>query len=287
MKKFGDRKDGKLLRSQDAMHLILNNLLPKRTQCETFITKMIDLTEVIEYLSKINDKGFEHKISMFELIAAVLAKTTVLRPRLNYFIANKKTYERNYHAVSFIVKKKFEDNSEESMANIRFEKEDDLSKFHEKVSSKIYILKKDEFDEGNKDMELVNKIPNFLLKVVFPIVRFLDKHGKLPQSIMDDDPNYSSVFLTNLGSIGLDAGYHHLSEWGTNSFFCIVGLIKKRPFYKDDGSFEMKDSVELGIVADERIADGYYFAKSIRLAEYLFQHPEELEKPFLETVNYE
>ena len=95
-----------------------------------------------------------------------------------------------------------------------------------------------------------------------------------------------SVVLTNLGSIKLHSGYHHLTNWGTNSLFVIVGERKKRPFWKEDGSFDMKDSIDLGLTVDERIADGYYFSKSVKLLIKLLEDPELLEKPLSEEVEY-
>ena len=96
-------------------------------------------------------------------------------------------------------------------------------------------------------------------------------------SITKGDPGYSSVMVSNLGSIGMRAGYHHLSNWGTNSIFVVMGKIKKRPFFDEDGNVSMKISVDLGLTVDERIADGYYYSKSVKLLKYLLEHPEELE----------
>ena len=95
-----------------------------------------------------------------------------------------------------------------------------------------------------------------------------------------------ALVLTNLGSIKLHAGYHHLTNWGTTSVFCAIGEIKKRPFYNDDGTFEMKPSIDLGLTIDERIADGYYYAKTVRLLKTLLENPQLLDKPLQEEVDY-
>ncbi len=101
----------------------------------------------------------------------------------------------------------------------------------------------------------------------------------MPHSIIATDPFYSSVVLSNLGSIKLHAGYHHLTNWGTTSIFCVIGEIKKRPFYDGEGNVTMRDSVDLGLTVDERIADGYYYSKTIKLLMKLLENPELLEKP--------
>ena len=90
-----------------------------------------------------------------------------------------------------------------------------------------------------------------------------------------------------LGSIKLKCGYHHLTNWGTCSLFCIIGEKKKSPFFDESGQVSMRETLELGLTIDERIADGYYYSKSVRLLEYLLTHPEELERPISEEVRYE
>ena len=133
-------------------------------------------------------------------------------------------------------------------------------------------------------MDVIQKIPG--KKLIGVIARFLDRHGWMPKSIIATDPYYCSVVLTNLGSLKLDAGYHHMTNWGTNSVFCAIGLMKKRPFYDEDGSVEMRMSVDLGLTIDERIADGYYYAKTVRLLKVLLENPELLERPLKEEVEY-
>ena len=141
-------------------------------------------------------------------------------------------------------------------------------------------------DKGTQSLNAVQSLPGFLVQAVGGIARFLDRHGWMPQSVIAGDPYYSSLVLTNLGSIKLHAGYHHLTNWGTTSVFCAIGEIKKRPFFNDDGTFEMKPSIDLGLTIDERIADGYYYAKTVRLLKTLLENPQLLDKPLQEEVDY-
>ena len=108
----------------------------------------------------------------------------------------------------------------------------------------------------------------------------------MPSSIIATDPYYCSAVITNLGSLKLDAGYHHMTNWGTNSVFCVIGMIKKRPYYDDDGNVTMRQSVNISLTIDERIADGYYYAKTVRLFKILLENPELLELPLNEKVEY-
>ncbi|MDD6564775.1 MAG: 2-oxo acid dehydrogenase subunit E2, partial [Clostridiales bacterium] len=116
--------------------------------------------------------------------------------------------------------------------------------------------------------------------------RMLDRHGLMPKSIMATDIHYASVVLSQLGSIKLGAAYHHLTEWGTNSLFITVGEKKKHPFYDNNGNMTMKSSIDIGFTVDERISDGFYFAKSVRLMKKLLEHPELLEDELNTKVLY-
>ena len=59
----------------------------------------------------------------------------------------------------------------------------------------------------------------------------------------------------------------------------VISEKKMRPFFKDDGTYEMRNTLKLGLTVDERIADGYYFAKTLRLVRKMFQNPELLDLP--------
>lgn len=124
-----------------------------------------------------------------------------------------------------------------------------------------------EKDPSTAAMDVVQKAPRALLKLVGAVARWLDRHGWMPKSVIATDPYYASAVLTNLGSIQLHSGYHHLTNWGTNSVFCAIGERKKRPFFDDEGNVEMRDSVDLGLTIDERIADGYYYSKTVSSCE--------------------
>lgn len=285
-KRFGDRKDGVLLRNIDSMHFITPLLYPNRCDNEAFISERIDLTEAEKYLEKKNGENPEYKYNLFQLIVTALLKTLTLRPKMNRFIANKNTYQRNEVSASFVVKKIFSDKGGEALAFIHSKESDNIDTVHEEIYRQISECRSDKADSSTESMNLFNKMPRFISKFIVSIICILDRHGKVPQSLIATDPYYSSVVITNLGSIKLHSGYHHLTNWGTNSVFCAVGEKKLRPFYNDDGSCNMKMSVDIGLTIDERIADGYYYSKTVRLLKKLLENPELLEKPLSEEVDY-
>ena len=283
---IGDRRDGTLLRDIDSMHIIMPMIYPNRCDNEAFISERIDLTNVDAYIAKRNAENPVFKFTLFHLIVAAILKVIVLRPKLNRFIANKNLYQRKELSASFVIKKQFNDASEEGMAFIRANGDSTLDTLREDLYKQITHVKKGGTDSTMDAMEFLKKLPRFVVKFFIALMRWCDRHGIVPKSLVASDPYYASVILSNLGSIKLRSGYHHLTNWGTTSLFVVVGEMKKRPFYDDEGNAEIRNSVDLGLTIDERLADGYYYSKSVRLLKYILEHPECLEKPFSEPVEY-
>ena len=286
-RKLGDRKDGKLIRKIDAMHFIMPLMYPGRCDNEAFISERIDLTNIMAYLEKKNADNPEYKYNLFQVIVTSILKLLILRPKLNRFIQNNNYYQRNDVSASFVIKKIFADESEEGMAFITGHNEDTIDAIHNEIYRQVSKTRRNENGSTENAMDILNTIPRFLSKAAFAVLRFLDRHGWIPAPLIATDPLQASVILSNLGSIKLHSGYHHLTNWGTTSIFVVVGEMKKRPFYNEDGSYEMRMSVDLGLTVDERIADGYYYSKSIRLLRKLLENPELLERPLSEAVDFE
>lgn len=286
-RKIGDRRDGTYLKKIDSMHTIMPLMYPNRCDNEAFISECIDLTNINEFLAKKNETNPEYKYNLFQIMVTAMLKTITLRPKMNRFIANKSIYQRNEVSAAFTVKKIFSDNGGEALAFIHSKESDTLDTIHDEIFRQVSLCKSEnEKDQSTAAMDIIQKIPRPILKIVGAIARSLDRHGRMPKSIIATDPFYASAVLSNLGSIKLHAGYHHLTNWGTTSVFCVIGEIKKRPFYDEEGNITMRDSVDLGLTVDERIADGYYYSKTIKLLKKLFEEPELLLKPLNEEVEF-
>ncbi len=286
MKKLGDRKDGIKLRKIHSMHVIMPMIFPNRCDNEAFISDCIDLTNINAYLEKKNAQNPEYAYNLFQVMVAAVLKTMVLRPKMNRFIANNTMYMHRDISASFTVKKIFSDDGAEALAQVRVNGTETIEDIHNEIFRQISFCRSDKLDGGTESLNAVASIPGFLKKIVGAGARFLDRHGWMPSSVTEGDPFYGSVYLSNLGSIKLGAGYHHLTNWGTCSVFCTIGEAKKRPFYDEDGTVHMKPSVDIGLTIDERIADGYYYSRTVQLLKKLLENPELLDKPLNEEVDY-
>lgn len=290
-RKRGDRRDARLARDLDSMHVFMPFLLPKRTDNEAVMNEVIDLSSVMEYVERKNAANPAYKYTIFQVVCAAIAKTIYLRPKMNRFISGHRTYDRNDLSFSFVVKKKFMDDAYESLAILKMDQESNVSpitQFHDKLQDIVYGVRvREEQDSTTDVMDVFQKLPRWLTRIIVGVLNILDYYGKVPAALSKSDPYNSSVFITNLGSIKMNASYHHLVNWGTNSFFVVVGEKFRRPYFREDGSYELRDALELGLTVDERIADGVYFAGSVRLLRRLLNEPELLDLPLAAPVDYE
>lgn len=285
-RRLGDRWDGRLIRELDSLHFVTGVIYPNRCDNEAFISERIDLTNINEYLKTKNYEGIDYKYNLFQIIVTAIVKTLTLRPKMNRFIVNGNFYQRNEVSASFVVKKQFADHGAEALAFLHMKDEDNLESVHNYIKSQVMECRSDRVDSSTDTMDLFNKIPRWISKAVMRFVMRLDKHGWVPKSMVETDPYYSSVVLSNLGSIKMKSGYHHLTNWGTCSMIVLIGEIKDRPLYDESGNVQMRPTVDLGITIDERVADGYYYSKTVRLIRKLLENPELLEKPLAEEIEY-
>lgn len=286
-RKWGDRKDGVWLKDIPAMNRIMPTLLPNRADNEAFLTVDIDLRPLNAYLEKLNEGRTEDKYTFFHLISAAIGKAFILRPKMNRFIVGSKLYQRREVTIGFTVKKKFDDHAEEALAFFTYDPKETLESYHEKIMRQIHLTKSDtEKDTSTGAMDIICKLPQFMITGIVKFVLWLDKHGWAPQALVGSDPNHAAIFLSNLGSIGLEAGYHHLVNWGTNSCFVVTGKKYMKMEYDKDGNPDLHEVLPLGVTLDERIADGYYYSGTMALVKELLRHPQLLEMPADTPVEY-
>ncbi len=285
-----NRRDGIRVPETDPMHAIMPYMLPNRADNEAFISEEIDLTAISKYLDEKNAQNPEYKYTFFHVVCAAIAKILYHRPYMNRFYAGYRLYDRKEITLAFVVKRQFDDKSDEVLSIIKIDKESDeapIEQIHSKVKKIVFGVRKENKTDGATDvMAILTKLPRPILKLVVGILNKLDYRGHYPKSLEKVDPYFSSVFLSNLGSIKMNAGYHHLANRGTNSVFVVIGEKKNTTVFKEDGSYETKELLPLGLTIDERIADGYYFSKTIRLLKRLAEKPELLDHPLSEEVEY-
>lgn len=285
-KRRGDRRDGRWVRDIDGFHAVMMNLIPNRTEAEVYGKEQFDVTELLELVEERNSGNPQIQTKAFHVFVAAIAKTLWHREMLNRFVAGRRMYQRNELTFAFVVKRQFSDHAEELLLTMKVDGETTL----EGISRKILGETKDLRESGKSELDSVinffAKLPRFVQRASMRCFRILDFYGLMPQFMTDGDTNFVSVLLSNLGSIKADAAYHHLNNYGTNSIMMTIGEIHKAQVLNKEGIPVIRDVVNFGINVDERIADGFYFAKSMKLMRHIIEHPKMLEGPLKEDIGY-
>lgn len=286
-RKWGDRRDGRRIK-MPGLQTVMTTLMPNRTDCEVFLNDRIDVTELLKYIDRKNEQDPSLKRTFFHCVVAMAARMVRERPILNRFVQGSRIYERYEVSIAFVAKRKFEETAEEALLFFVPKDEDKLDDVSRMIIGDVTEARKSEHATGGVD-ELLDKfaaMPRLLMMFLIRIIRWMDFWGVNPKFITQGDPNYSTVFLSNLGSIKCPAVYHHLNNYGTNSIMITIGTIHEEEVLMPDHTKEIRKIVELGITIDERIGDGFYFARSLKLLHHMCAHPELLDRPIGEPSGF-
>lgn len=273
------RPDANLVKNITKFHEFEFHIMRGRNESAIFFDLDIDLSKTLPYLEKINQSLEKKKLTLFHIILCACVRTIALRPKLNRFISNRRLWQRNQIIFSFVVKKQLDENSESTNAMISFSPYETLETISKKVDDHLHKARETS-NEGDKQIEFFSKLPRFVLRFIFWFVRWADEHNIVLYSITKDMPMWSSVFLANLGSIGLASVYHHLFELGNIGFFAAIGKIEKKPYVdQETGEISARDGVNIRINLDDRISEGVYLNKTVDYLKKFMENPELLETP--------
>ena len=286
--KWGDRPDGRWVKAT-GMQTLMANVLPNRTDCEVCCRDTIDATELLKFLEKRNAEHPEYKTTVFHCALLCISRIIKERPYLNRFIQGRRMYERHEISLSFVCKRRFADTAEEALLVVVPKDDTTIDSLSRYIVGDVKETRKSEHSTGGVDkiMDDLARLPRPILMLVVKVIRILDFWGKLPHDIWETDPNYTTVLASNLGSIKCPSVYHHLNNYGTNSIMITIGTLHKEELVMEDGHKEVRDVIDVSATLDERIADGFYFARSLKLLKHVFAHPELLDLPLGEPSGFE
>lgn len=255
------------------------DLKPTRKENEVYIDRKVDVTELVRYMEEKKKNGAHY--TYFHAFLTTIGKVMYNRPKLNRFISNRHMYEHNDILLSFVAKMTLDDKAEELMLVVPIEENDNIETIAVKTARKVENLRSAKADKAgaNNAVDTLGRLPNIIRVPIFGLIKILGKHGLLPKSLTDNNIYFTSMIISNLGSIKCGAIYHNLADFGTCSSLATIGEITSEMKIHDDGSEEVRKYCHFGVTLDERIGDGFYFARSLSLIEHILQHPEMLEEP--------
>jgi len=278
-RRFGDRKEGRLLRSLPAFAKFVPFIMPTRNDACNQYEESFEVSDVDRRLRKLRVDGYKG-IGILHFIIAAYIRGLSMLPGMNRFIVGRRIYARDNIEVVMTVKRSLAIDATETTIKVVFEPTDTIFDVYRKMNEKIDEIKTVEGNNNTEDVaEAMCKAPRFLLRFALTILRIMDYFGWLPQSLLDASPFHGSMIITDLGSLRIGPIYHHIYNFGTLPVFISFGA--KRHAYELDRHGNMVDRkyVDCKFVMDERTVDGHYYAQFLQAFRYICQHPEIVETP--------
>ena len=277
------RRDAKRVEIPALMQCMID-LKPTRKENEVYIDRKIDVTELVKFMDEKKREG--KRYTYFHAFMTAIARVMYHRPKLNRFISNRHMYEHNEILLSFVAKMSLDDKSDELMLVIPIEENDNIDSIADKISRKVEVLRSSKADKAgaNSAADMLGKLPNIIRVPIFAIIKQLGKYGMLPSSLTDNNIYFTSMIISNLGSIKCGAIYHNLADFGTCSSLTSIGEIKDEVQVDEKGKQVVRKVCEFGVTLEERIGDGFYFAKSVAMIEEILQNPVLLNDPVCKPI---
>lgn len=280
---LGDRYDGWRLRNVDPMFSVAPFILKSRVDSQVLFEIKVPIDKIETFIR--NHKEDIPDLSIMHVVMASLIRLISQRPNLNRFVIWHKIFARNHVNFSIAIKRSMSDIGEETIIKPYFLPTDTIQKIVSKTNIELQNTLKASQDNSTDNLsKIFGFLPDFLLRSVVFLLSCLDKIGLMPKIFNHASPFHASFFLTNLGSIGIESIYHHLYEFGTCSMFVAMGKKTKENVIEKNGEIKTNKSILLKFVLDERICDGFYYARSMRMLENILSNPSDLLFPPKEVL---
>ncbi len=266
---FGRRPDATRVRDASAVRLFMSSISPRRNESLVYFAQEVDVEEPLRFAEARSSRlPPDRRLTLFHLMLRALVRVIDERPRLNRFTAGGRLWQRDGIWITFSAKQRFDDDAPLLTVKRRFDPVESLDEMVEGLLAGLGGARSGRKTASDREMALLLRLPPWVARALVRFVQGADSLGLLPRSMIDADPMHASVFVANLGSVGLEAGYHHLWEYGNIPLFCVIGRVRTGP----DG----RRVATLKWSFDERVEDGLYCARSLERLQDLLSHPEKL-----------
>ena len=277
--RFGDRKEGRLLRSLPGYSKFIPFIMPQRNDRSIHYEESFEITELDRRLRKLRVEGFKG-IGMLHFLIAAYIRCISMLPGVNRFVVGRRIYARNNIEIIMTVKRSLTLDATETSIKVQFEPTDTIFDVYRKMNEKINEIKTS--DDSNNTEEVADffaRMPRFLIRFAIMLLRIGDYFGILPQSLLNASPFHGSMIITDLGSLRIGPVYHHIYNFGTLPVFIAFGAKYHKYEINSKGQVVDNKYIDTKLVLDEGIVDGHYYAQLLQAMRYMFQHPEIVETP--------
>ena len=274
-KRFGDRKEGRRIRTLPPMSYVVPYIMKERNDAQNEFEDVIDITNIETFLDAKHKEGYTD-MTILHVILAAYVKVVSERPGINRFVAGQKIYARKNVECVMTIKKELSLESPDTCIKVEFDPRDNIYNVYKKFQlvAREALENSTDFDNTAR---ILTKLPGFVFRWTVSLLKWLDYHGWLPKALHKVSPFHGSMIITSMGSLGIPAIYHHLYDFGTLPLFLSYGSIFTADAIKRDGSRERHHFVTFKVVTDERICDGYYYASCFKRIKRYLLHPELLD----------
>jgi len=282
--RLGDRRDGHRVRTLPPMQYVAVSIMNKRDDAQNYFQSSVDYGNIEEYIHQKREEGLAG-FGFLHVLVASFVRTASQKPALNRYVSGLRIFTRYEIILNMMVKKEMKLNAQESAIKVRFAKTDTVYDVYNKMEAAI-AKARETGDTTKLDTvaRAVNYMPALLLRGFIKLMNLLDFFGLMPKKIEEASPFHGSLFVSNLGSLGIQPIYHHLYNFGNVPIFITFGAKYRKTVINNDGEPEIKNLVDYTVVMDERITDGHYLASALKLMEKTMNAPQRLDNPPEEVI---
>ncbi len=275
-KRFGDRYDGYRVRSLSPVAYIIPFIMKTRNDASNLFSSCVELGRIENYIKKKRKEDGLSGFGFLHVIIAAYVRLISQKPAMNRFIGGQRIFQHGEDiTVSMVVKKSMELNAQESAIKVIFKPDDTADDVYRKIEEAVEIARQEgDSNITDKVARVINYIPALLLRFVVAVLNLMDYFGFMPKIINRASPFHCSMFISNLGSLGIPPIYHHLYNFGNCPVFFTFGAKRTQLEVQRDGSVEKHKYIDYTVVCDERITDGHYYATSFKQLDWYFRHPD-------------
>ena len=283
---WGDRNDGRRIRTLSPMAQITTYFQWERNICSNLFEESFEISHIDRYIRQKRREGLTD-FGITHVLLAAYVRGVAKYPQLNRFIAGQRVYSRGEDIqYCMVIKKEMRVDSPDTSIKVHLNPHDTAKDVYEKLNAAVESVKATKELDSSLDglIDVFNLIPGLFLKFTVWLLKLLDYFGMLPKFLTELSPFHGSLFFTSMGSLGIPPIYHHLYDFGNIPVFGAFGMKRKAYEVTEDGSVVQRKYIDVKFVLDERIVDGYYYATFFKYYKRLMAHPELLDNPPEEVV---
>ena len=278
-RRFGDRKEGRQLRSLEPFYKFIPYIMQKKNDACNLYEDSIEVSEAESWLRERRRDGWK-SIGMLHLFIAAYARTCAHCPGINRFISGQKIFARKNIQVVLTVKRALSSDADETTIKVDLEPTDTVFDVYRKLGEKVEEIKANDGENNTEQVAgALCKLPGLFLKFALWLINLLDYFDLLPQFVLDASPFHGSMVITDLGSLGIPPVYHHIYNFGNISTFIAFGAKHKRYEMDRAGVVAERKYIDYKVTMDERTVDGLYYANALKYLKYYLKNPAALELP--------